>query len=480
SAVATDTAAQARTGAQLLATTFDMESGVNGFVVTGQPAFLDLEAHARDRFEGLVGEAQKSTVDVGTRRALERQSAAIDRWSAVAAEQVDAVRTSGPARDAAAAAARRHEHILEFRDAYDAYLDALGDEHVATIDAATMSGVAVIIATGLVLIALRYLFVVRPDRRRARRATRDAQLTRQLLAARSEDDARQLLADHLERILPKVECDVVSAAQARASACAVATSFPLADERGEDAARPRCGACADARRSVCTPIRTGPEVIAVVAARSQRRRPIDVAVLDQAIAQVTPALAHLHQLAIAETHAATDVLTGLPNRRSVDDALRMLVAQADRSGRPLAALVLDIDHFKDVNDQWGHERGDAVLAAVAGRLRATLRLSDFVGRSGGEEFLVLLPGTDQPEALLVAEKVRGAVATLTFDDVGAVTVSIGIAVFPDHATTVDVLVRRADAAMYEAKRGGRDQIAVTDPSSDGHAARGSGTTRPRR
>jgi diguanylate cyclase (GGDEF)-like protein len=72
------------------------------------------------------------------------------------------------------------------------------------------------------------------------------------------------------------------------------------------------------------------------------------------------------------------------------------------------------------------------------------------------------------------------VAALLFDDVGAVTVSIGIAVFPDHATTVDVLVRRADAAMYEAKRGGRDQIAVTDPSSDERAARGSGTTKPRR
>lgn len=404
----------------------------------------------------------------------------MDRWAAVADAQVDAVRASGPSPDVAASAAARHEQASEFRAAYDAYLDALGDEHVATIHDATMSGVAVILGTGLVLIALRYLFVVRPDRRRARRSMRDSQLTRKLLAARSEDDARQLLADHLERILPKVQCDVLSATQARATGCAVATALPLADERSDDAGRPRCRACTDVRRSVCTPIRSGPELVAVVTARSQRRRPIEVATLDQAIAQVAPALAHLHQLSIAETHAATDALTGLPNRRSVDDAVRMLVAQADRGAQPLAALVVDIDHFKQVNDRWGHERGDAVLATVAGRLRATLRLSDFVGRTGGEEFLVLLPGTSCADARLVAEKLRRAVAALALDDVGTVTISIGIAVFPDDASTLDALLRCADAAMYEAKHRGRDQVAVTGPSTGGKAARKGSTTGPRR
>ncbi|HEX5586611.1 MAG TPA: diguanylate cyclase, partial [Acidimicrobiia bacterium] len=393
SAVATDTAEQARIGGRLLASTFDLESSVDGFVVTGEPAFLDLQARARRRFDDAVSRARADAAPGPVLNALARQEHAIDRWSEVADAQVEAVRAGGPAPDAAAETAARHEHIVAFRAAYDAYLGALGDEHVATIDDATMAGVAVIIATGLVFIALRYLLVVRTDRRRARRVARDAQLTRQLLAARAEDDARPRLADHLERILPNVTCEVVSTSTARSTSCAVATALPLADERGDDATRPRCHACADVRRSVCTPIRSGPEVIAVVTVRSQRRRPIDVAMLDQAIAQVTPALAHLHQLSIAETHAATDALTALPNRRAADDALRMLVAQADRGGRPLSALVVDIDHFKEVNDRWGHDRGDAVLAGVAGRLRSTIRLADFVARTGGEEFLVLLPGT---------------------------------------------------------------------------------------
>ena len=117
--------------------------------------------------------------------------------------------------------------------------------------------------------------------------------------------------------------------------------------------------------------------------------------LRESVGQAAPVLANLRNLAIAELRAATDALTGLPNQRAVQDTLKRMVAQATRTMSPLAALLLDLDHFKQVNDLHGHDRGDEVLAAVGVALRNVVRDSDFVGRYGGEEFLVLLPATDR-------------------------------------------------------------------------------------
>ena len=105
-------------------------------------------------------------------------------------------------------------------------------------------------------------------------------------------------------------------------------------------------------------------------------------------------LANLKTIAIAESRASTDALTGLPNRRAMNDTLKRMAAHAGRSGEPLAAIAFDLDHFKTVNDRYGHEVGDAALSAVGECLRENLRDSDFAARIGGEEFLVLAPDTD--------------------------------------------------------------------------------------
>jgi len=130
--------------------------------------------------------------------------------------------------------------------------------------------------------------------------------------------------------------------------------------------------------------------------------------------------------------------------------------------------MFDLDHFKQINDSYGHGRGDDVLAAVGAVLSETIRASDFVGRNGGEEFIVLLPDTDAAAALIVAEKIRAAIAEISVSGVDRViTASLGIATIPQHAADGDQLVRAADRALYLAKTNGRDRVetATTTPST---------------
>ena len=156
----------------------------------------------------------------------------------------------------------------------------------------------------------------------------------------------------------------------------------------------------------------------------------------ETVAQAAPALANLRNLAVAEFRAATDSLTGLPNRRGLTDTLRRMVAQAARSGSLFSLRSLDLDHFKRINDQFGHAVGDQVLAAVGVALHTSMRESDFAGRHGGEEFLVLLTDTGLVGALEVAEKIHRTIGEILIAAVGRrVTVSIGVAVYPSTPRT---------------------------------------------
>jgi len=224
--------------------------------------------------------------------------------------------------------------------------------------------------------------------------------------------------------------------------------------------------------SNCEPLLIGGEVIGSVLINVDGQPPPDRRRCRETVAQAAPVLANLRNLAIAELRAATDALTGLPNQRAIQDTLKRMVAQAARTISPLAALLVDLDHFKEVNDLCGHDRGDEVLAAVGVALRSALRDSDFVGRYGGEEFLILLPDTDRAGALQVAEAVRTAVAELRVTGVDrSVTASIGVAILPDHAGEPTTLFRMADRALYAAKNRGRDRVetATTYQDKDGAA-----------
>jgi diguanylate cyclase (GGDEF)-like protein len=145
-----------------------------------------------------------------------------------------------------------------------------------------------------------------------------------------------------------------------------------------------------------------------------------------------------------------DALTGLANRRSILTQLGGAVSGARRHGRPLSVAIVDIDHFKAINDRHGHDEGDRVLISVDKSLRTHLRAEDQLGRLGGEEFLALLGDTSAEAALAAIDKLR-------VDIGGAVTISAGVATW-DGGEPAEALLRRADDALYEAKRGGRDRV----------------------
>lgn len=165
--------------------------------------------------------------------------------------------------------------------------------------------------------------------------------------------------------------------------------------------------------------------------------------------------------------STTDPVTGLRNRRYAAEFLSLEVLRAVRYHTPLAVLLLDLDHFKRVNDTHGHRVGDSVLQVVADTLRATLRATDVAGRYGGEEFLVVLPQTDLAGAAVLAERVRAAIEEIAIDVGGvaplSVTVSIGVAALDERAGGAEQLVERADAALYAAKDAGRNRVADALP-----------------
>ncbi|TQS45977.1 sensor domain-containing diguanylate cyclase [Cryptosporangium phraense] len=164
--------------------------------------------------------------------------------------------------------------------------------------------------------------------------------------------------------------------------------------------------------------------------------------------------------------AITDALTGLRTRRFFEAALALEYGRAVRNDSTIGVLLADVDHFKDVNDRYGHKAGDLVLREVAARLAACTRSGDVVARYGGEEFAVLVPNTDRGMASALAERLRRAVAGTAFpvgDGVAVpVTASIGVALLPAHARTPDELTVRADQCLYRAKNDGRNRVVVAD------------------
>jgi diguanylate cyclase (GGDEF)-like protein/PAS domain S-box-containing protein len=168
-----------------------------------------------------------------------------------------------------------------------------------------------------------------------------------------------------------------------------------------------------------------------------------------------------------EEIAIRDSLTGLYNRRYLDEMIEKEIARAERGEYSVSVLMLDIDNFKHMNDRYGHKAGDAVLVTLGQFLPTFARMSDFVCRYGGEEFILVMPGLNQHDALRRAQEICQAVYELEvrFDAQPLkFTISIGVALYPDHGDTPDDVIRAADSALYEAKRNGRNQALLTQGS----------------
>jgi diguanylate cyclase (GGDEF)-like protein len=169
-----------------------------------------------------------------------------------------------------------------------------------------------------------------------------------------------------------------------------------------------------------------------------------------------------------EFHASYDALTGLLNRRELLERLETEVSRAQRHDQPLVIFLLDIDHFKRINDTLGHKAGDRVLQGFAAMLNGHLRKMDLCGRYGGEEFIVALPETELHKAVGLAERLRSLIENndrLAHGLRLSITVSIGISAYPADGSNVAELIDAADKALYRAKNGGRNLIATaTDPA----------------
>lgn len=235
---------------------------------------------------------------------------------------------------------------------------------------------------------------------------------------------------------------------------------------------PACRHCPGSHAATsCLPLSVHGETLGVLmsataadAGPDERRR---VAALLGSVGEAVKfGLANLRLREALREAALRDALTGLFNRRYFDETAPREVQRVHRSGRPLALAMLDLDHFKRFNDEYGHEAGDLVLKSTARALVDGLRSTDVAFRLGGEELVALLPDASAADAALRLEKIRAALAGLKLEHQGSVlptvTVSIGIAQAPAHGGTVDVLTRAADAALYRAKAEGRDRIVLAE------------------
>ncbi len=192
-----------------------------------------------------------------------------------------------------------------------------------------------------------------------------------------------------------------------------------------------------------------------------RRAEGELARLTEAFNRLSTRLAESQER--LERMARTDPLTGLVNRARFSELLAQEIDRSTRYREPLALLMLDIDHFKRVNDRWGHPKGDRVLKGFAATVARDLRRVDLFGRWGGEEFLVLAPNTSAESARATAERIRASVAAAAFDPVGPITVSIGVTGFA-AGDSLQSLLGRVDQALYRAKHQGRDRVCVIAPA----------------
>lgn len=229
---------------------------------------------------------------------------------------------------------------------------------------------------------------------------------------------------------------------------------------------------------LCTPILAQGETLGIVHFQATDNAPqLDASELSfktTFAGQVGLSLANIKLREALRTQSIRDPLTGLYNRRYLEETLEREVRRAARAQQSLGILMIDLDHFKNFNDTYGHEAGDAVLRETGASLSKGIRAEDFVCRFGGEEFVVILPTADLAASRARAERLRAKMKELTVlhqgRSVGMVTISVGVAAFPDHGISPNELMAAADAALYEAKRGGRDRVAVASLKSVEEAA----------
>jgi len=269
-----------------------------------------------------------------------------------------------------------------------------------------------------------------------------------------------------------VSCQLPAAVFELTSCWALRTGQPHLVVAGDTTAR--CGHAAGVKNTyLCIPIMAQGETLGIVHFQATDEKPeLDATELSfktTFAGQVGLSIANIKLREALRTQSVRDALTGLYNRRYLEEVLDREVRRASRATQSLGVLMIDLDHFKSFNDTYGHDAGDAVLREIGMSLTKGVRAEDFVCRFGGEEFVVILPTADLAASRARAERLRTKTKELSIlhqgRSMGMITISVGVGVFPEHGTSPKELMAAADAALYEAKRGGRDQVVVASPKA---------------
>jgi diguanylate cyclase (GGDEF)-like protein len=477
---------------RMLTGMLDQETALRGYLQTRQDAFLEPYGEGRDLFARHLGRLRRAGagVDRPTMALVDRSERVAREWTRRADQAIAELRADEARRVPLTEILARKRLMDRFRDLNTSIDRRIQADRRSSSRANQRLSFLLILVLAAGFGAAGWFAFGRPaerehaDRvRENRRRDRQTEFARTMQVMDSEREAHELVRRHLERSVAGAKVVVLqrnnSADRLEAttalgdgdplveplrdaeprSCLAVRLGTPHAEDAGD--ALLECELCGKSgtETTLCTPLVVSGEVIgSVLVGRDEPVSGADAQVIDTTVTQAAPALANMRNLAIAEVRASTDALTGLANRRAVQDTVRRMVAQAARAHTPLAVLAIDIDHFKRINDRFGHDRGDDVLAAVAQALAGTLRTSDFVGRQGGEEFVALLPDTDLSGAITAADNLRAAIEGLDVLGAEPVTASFGVAVMPEDGIDGPALLRQADRALYAAKANGRNRV----------------------
>ncbi len=546
------TSVSSRVSHQMLVNALDAETGVRGFVISGDESFLEpyrqavdehIETLARgrqvwppgsherelmDRFGGLFEEYRKEIAEPVIE--LKRQVMAGGDRSSESRARLEAIFSHG--HDKALVDAMRRiignlSGVVQAQVAAQAQLSELRQRNaqlVAIVAAplAVLSGILLVAAViartrkGLLRLASAAEQVAEGDytqrvelsdsrelahvshgfNRMAERLARRSQqsglldrLTRALQGCQNSEEAFEMAEGYISRMLSNTRGAVALYRASRDHLSTVFTwpgdSEPEPEEcifDPDDCLSLRSGYTYEfckrngdpgcrhlplrgAEAGLCIPMMDRGEVLGVLSVK-----PLDDAGFDQQTQQLATVLAETLSLSVGNlrlrealrNQSIRDSLTGLYNRRFLDETLERELSRSRRTSNRLSLIVFDIDHFKRFNDNWGHDAGDTVLRALANAMKDQAREMDLVCRLGGEGFIVVLPRTELGDALTIAERMREIAADLPLRHQGQllerVTLSLGVACFPDHAESVEMLVKAADQALYRAKKAGRNRV----------------------
>ena len=485
-------AAQQSASQLMLTAMINQETGARGYFQTHDTVFLEPYKEGAAAFgEALSRSRALAGGDPVLRLALSDQAQRSAVWHAAAQAQISRLGSTGRAPTVSQALADKAT-MDGFRAANASFDAQLVQRRDAALSAQTWYsvGLAAALSIGLVLVGIA--LVRRAARHESRRLGRQRELRELLQVSESEHESRLLLIRHIERTVPGCAAAVfnrnnsddrlepllnqpseqtalrgVALEQLKPRSCLAVRLTHAYEHQPADTTLTQCDVCGQVTGDVaCEPLLVGGQVIgSVLIARRKTIRERERSRVHEAVMQAAPILANQRNLALAQLRAASDALTGLPNRRAADETLKRMAAHAGRTLSPLAAVLLDLDHFKQVNDLHGHELGDQALAAIGQILTSTLRGSDFAARYGGEEFLVLLPNTNRQAAQDVAEKLRTAIQDADIPHITPLTASFGVAAIPDDANEAEQMIRKADRALYAAKAAGRNRVETITQSS---------------